>query len=413
MTEKQENSKRYVLDTNVILSKNIYEIVDRYDVAIPSMVIRELENFETNPNKYGQLAYEAREKRRRLKQMDKIYFDLKDYEWSQDDGLSKTYADNNILQYCLDTGSGLITYDGLLSEKARQYNVEVIDVEEEHDVEDYTGCREVYMVESEHQDFYTNKLYENVYNLNVNEYLIIKDDFSGEEIDALKWDGECHKKIKGKTIKSLKMGRLKSKDLYQACMIDSLESNQMTLINGRAGSGKTLIALSYLMQQIEKGKLSKLIVFANSLPTAGAAQLGMYKGSLQEKLMQVSVGHILASKFGDYNEVEAMMTTGELLVLPMSDIRGFDTTGMNAGILITEGQNLDIPLMRLASERVSEDSKFIVEGDFSQQVDNPAFEGKNNGMKRLSEVFRGEEYFGQVETKHVYRSRIADKAQEM
>lgn len=406
--------KRYVLDTNVILSKNIYDIVEKYNIAIPSMVIRELENFETNPNKYGQLAYEAREKRRRLKKMDKVYFDLKDYEWRQDDGLSKTYADNNILQYCLDTDSGLITFDGLLAEKAKQYNVEVLNVEEEVESdEDYKGYKEVFMLPDEHQDFYTNKLDRNVYDLLVNQYLIILDDITGDVIDALKWNGKHHTKVKSKTISSLKMGKLKPKDLYQACVIDSMESNQMTLINGKAGSGKTLIALSYLMQQIEKGKLNKLIVFANSLPTRGAAQLGLYKGSLQEKILQVSVGHILASKFGDYNEVQAMMTTGELLVLPMSDIRGFDPTGMNAGILVTEGQNMDISLMKLASERISDDSIFIVEGDFSQQVDDALFEGKNNGMRRLSEVFKGEEYFGQVETKFVYRSKIADKAQEM
>lgn len=406
--------KRYVLDTNVILSDNIYEIVNRYNVAIPSMVIRELENFETNPDKYGQLAWNAREKRRRLKEMDKIYFDIKDYEWKQDDGLSKTYADNNILQYCLDTGSGLISYDGLLAEKAVEYGVEVIDIGSIFfNEEDYTGYVEVYMLPEEHQEFYTNDLATNKYDLHINQYLIILDDISGEVVDALKWDGTYHEKVKSRTIKSLKMGKLAPKDLYQACAIDSMSNNQMTLINGKAGSGKTLLALSYLMQQIEKGKLSKLVVFANSLPTKGAAQLGMYKGSLQDKILQVSVGHILASKFGDYNEVQAMMTTGELLVLPMSDVRGFDATGMNAGILITEGQNMDISLMRLAAERVAKDSVFIVEGDFSQQLDDKSFEGSNNGMRRLSEVFRGQEYFGQVETKNVYRSRIADKAQEM
>lgn len=409
------NEKRYVLDTNVILSDNIYEIVEKYNVAIPSMVIRELENFESNPNKYGQLAWEAREKRRRLKKIDKIYFDIKDYEWRQDDGLSKTYADNNILQYCLDTDSGIITFDGLLAEKAIEYGVEVINVEEkiDEDVYDYKGYKEVYMLPDEHQNFYTNGLAENKYDLHVNEYLIIIDDISGEPVDALKWDGKYHQKVKNRSIRSLKMGKLSAKDLYQTCVIDSMSNNQMTLINGRAGSGKTLLALSYLMQQIEKGKLSKLVVFANSLPTKGAAQLGLYKGSLQDKILQVSVGHILASKFGDYNEVQAMMTTGELLVLPMSDVRGFDPTGMNAGILITEGQNMDISLMRLAAERVGEDSLFVIEGDFSQQLDDKSFEGSNNGMRRLSEVFRGEDYFGQVETKNVYRSKIADRAQNM
>src|SRR5690606_31036722 len=185
------------------------------------------------------------------------------------------------------------------------------------------------------------------------------------------------------------------------------------LLHGKAGSAKTLLALSSAMSLIEKGEYSKLIVFANSLPTKNAARLGLYKGSLREKLMQVSIGHILASKFGDYSEVEAMMTTGELLILPMSDIRGFDTTGMNACVIISEAQNMDKNLMRLAVERVGSDSKLIVEGDFQQQLDHHAFEGLNNGMRRLSEVFRGEKYYGEVMLKGIYRSDIAKKAQEM
>ena len=49
------------------------------------------------------------------------------------------------------------------------------------------------------------------------------------------------------------------------------------------------------------------------------------------------------------------MEKGSLLLLPMSDIRGFDTSGMKAGIYITEAQNMDIELMRLALQRIGED----------------------------------------------------------
>ena len=243
--------------------------------------------------------------------------------------------------------------------------------------------------------------------------MIIKDDLTGETVDALKWNGECHLKVKAKSINSTKLGKYTARDIYQSIAMDALQSNKIKMLSGKAGTAKTLFALSYAMNQIEKGKYSKLIVFANSLPTRNAAQLGLYKGSLKEKLMQVSVGHILASKFGDYNEVEAMMTTGELLILPMSDMRGFDTTGMNACVLITEAQNTDKDLMKLAVERVGEDSTLIIEGDWKQQLDSKSFEGKNNGMVRLSEVFRGEQDYGEVELQNIYRSRWAAKAQEM
>jgi phosphate starvation-inducible protein PhoH len=51
------------------------------------------------------------------------------------------------------------------------------------------------------------------------------------------------------------------------------------------------------------------------------------------------------------------------MLLPMADIRGFDTTGMSAGIYITEAQNLDISLMKLALQRIGEDSICIIDGD--------------------------------------------------
>jgi predicted ribonuclease YlaK len=52
--------------------------------------------------------------------------------------------------------------------------------------------------------------------------------------------------------------------------------------------------------------------------------------------------------------------------LPLSDIRGYDTTGMKAGIYITEAQNLDRSLMKLALQRVGEDCICIIDGDNKQ-----------------------------------------------
>jgi hypothetical protein len=71
-------------------------------------------------------------------------------------------------------------------------------------------------------------------------------------------------------------------------------------------------------------------------------------GSREEKLLDSQIGNLLASKLGDRSIVERMINEGTLVLLPMSDIRGYDTTGMNAGIYLSEAQNLDIALMKLA-----------------------------------------------------------------
>ena len=97
----------------------------------------------------------------------------------------------------------------------------------------------------------------------------------------------------------------------------------------------------------------------------------------------------------------------------MSDIRGYDTYGMNAGIYITEAQNLDIELLKLALQRVGEDSIVILDGDIKSQVDLVNYEGINNGMRRASQVFRGEKIYGEVELKRIHRSQIAEIANKM
>lgn len=97
----------------------------------------------------------------------------------------------------------------------------------------------------------------------------------------------------------------------------------------------------------------------------------------------------------------------------MSDIRGFDTSGMNAGIYISEAQNLSISLMKLALQRIGEDSICIIDGDCRTQVDDIAFAGSNNGMKRASKVFRGHDFYGEVTLATIHRSKIGQVAEFM
>ena len=100
-------------------------------------------------------------------------------------------------------------------------------------------------------------------------------------------------------------------------------------------------------------------------------------------------------------------------MLPLSDIRGYDTTGMNAAIYISEAQNLDIELMRLALQRVGEDSICLIDGDDKTQVDMSLYAGSHNGMRRVSQVFRGQDFYGEVELVNIHRSKIAKLAQQL
>ena len=139
----------------------------------------------------------------------------------------------------------------------------------------------------------------------------------------------------------------------------------------------------------------------------------VYPGSKNEKLLDSSIGNMLSSKLGGRIAVEQLIAQNKLELLPLSDLRGFDTTGMNCAVYIAEAQNTDIELMKLALQRIGEDSICIIDGDFNTQVDMTQYAGINNGMRRASEVFRGEDLNGEVELKNIYRARIADIAERM
>jgi predicted ribonuclease YlaK len=69
--------------------------------------------------------------------------------------------------------------------------------------------------------------------------------------------------------------------------------------------------------------------------------------------------------------------------------------------------------MKLALQRIGEDSICIIDGDPLTQVDDESFAGHNNGMIRASQVFRGTKVYGEIELQNIHRSTIAEIAQKM
>jgi predicted ribonuclease YlaK len=414
MTNKE---KFWVADTN-FLYNGLEETIDSKKIVLMSTVRQEADKHKNAID--GDLRFKARKLNRFVfENYDKFHHDVGEYNPEVILGLDydRGVMDNRIVACALVNGYGVLTNDLNLYSTAKAFGIEVETLDSGYKIEDssYKGFKEVHMLSNEHQDFYTNKLAVNEYGLNINEYLIIKDDVTGKEIDALKWNGEYHVAVKSKTLKSQKLGVFKPYDLYQTCAVDSVMSNQFSMLRGRAGVAKTAIALSYAMQELSStsGKYSKIIVFSNAIPTKNAFYHGLVKGDLNSKLLSSSIGNILASKMGDKNEVEAMLITEQLTILPASDIRGFDSSGMNALIIITECQNWSRELLKLAIQRTGKDCKLILEGDNSTQLDDRMFEGANNGMTAASEVFRGQPYYGEIELQKIYRSEIAERAEQM
>ena len=284
---------------------------------------------------------------------------------------------------------------------------------EEDLADNYTGYKLIKMDNDELNNFYNIYLptKQNKYELLTNQYLLIQ--FEDTIADKYKWAEDHYEKVNYIKTQSKMFGKISPKDDYQQAVLDSLATNKITMLRGAAGTGKTLLSFGYMFQQLEKGEIDKIIVFCNTVATKGSAKLGFYPGSRTEKLLDSQIGNLLTSKLGDRIMVEKLIEQGELVLLPMSDIRGYDTSDMNAAIYISEAQNLDIELMRLALQRIGEDSICVIDGDFSHQVDMSIYAGSHNGMRRVSEVFRGQPYYGEVELKNIYRSQIAKQAELM
>lgn len=267
--------------------------------------------------------------------------------------------------------------------------------------------------EQEMEYFYSNYLSSPVYEeIQINEYLILKNP-EGEIIDRLVRTDDGYRNVSFETFDSKQFGRIRPMDVQQQMAADSFTHNKLTMIRGKAGSGKSILALGYLFNQLEKGRIDKIIIFCNTVAAKGAAKLGYYPGSREEKLLDSQIGNFLSSKLGSRMELERLLEDERIVLLPMADIRGYDTTGMRAGVYITEAQNMDISLMKLALQRIGDDSICIIDGDDKAQVDDESFAGSNNGMKRVSKIFRGHAIYGEMTLDQIHRSEIARIAENL
>jgi predicted ribonuclease YlaK len=275
----------------------------------------------------------------------------------------------------------------------------------------YTGYKEITLDEDEIITLYAN-LDQNKYGCLVNEYLLVRHADGGNP-DVLKWTGENFIQVKSSIAKSTAFGAVKAKDAYQSMAIDSFSSNKITQIKGSAGTGKTYLSFAYYLGLLEKGKIDKIIVFCNPMDTKDSQALGFMPGSKDAKLFDSAAGYMLKSKLGGSEGITTLIDQNKLELLPLCQLRGYDTTGMRAGIYIAEAQNLSINLMKLALQRIGDDCICIIDGDCNAQVDSKQFEGIRNGMRRVSKVFRGEQIYGEITLQNIWRSQIAKIAEKL
>ena len=388
---------------------------------ISSITLSELEQIKTSGTRDEETKWKARQVLNYLRQYKQSYeiviFD-KEVEAYLDDLQLISNNDNKIIvsAYMRDQNEPItfVTNDLACEAIASSVGLRTELTSDNIVDDDYTGYKTIKLSDEELADFYTNVLQtsQNKYNLLTNEYLLIKDN-SNHIVDKYKWNNK-YESVGFLKAESKMFGKVTPKDDLQLLALDALSNNQITMLRGPAGSGKSHLAFGHMFSLLDQGKIEKIIIFCNTVATKGSAKLGYYPGSRTEKLLDSQIGNFLESKLGGSRiAVERLIEDEEIVLLPMSDIRGYDTTGMNAAIYITEAQNLDIELMKLALQRIGEDSICILDGDDKTQVDMSMYAGSHNGMKRVSKVFRGANFYGEVTLQKIHRSKIAELAQQL
>lgn len=408
----------YLIDTNILMSLESYDsLLARCEgkITIPMYVLEELDNLK---NKEGDKGFKAR---RALRNIEKYADDIEIYLPTDDEYRyflpacwSTGKMDNEIIN-----SAAILKYAGnQVKVLSNDLNVRLKCESVEIDAESYyeiieinSGWLQANLSEEECLSLDDEAI---ASMLKTGQYLLVDEKSTGDLFAIYSRDNENKIRcVVPRHIYSSHFGRIEALDEFQMCAIDSLYKDNLTVITGKAGSGKTLLSLSYALQEVLSGKRSKLIIFANPVKTRGSEQLGYYPGDRTEKLMQNSVGAMLVSKFGgDPMAVDQLIQDGMLEILPFSDIRGFEVSESQI-MYISEAQNLNVDLAKLAIQRCAEGAKIILEGDPQTQVDHYSFEGNQNGLRRVIEVFEGTEGFSHIYLPNIRRSKIADLADKM
>lgn len=184
-------------------------------------------------------------------------------------------------------------------------------------------------------------------------------------------------------------------------------------LDGRAGTGKTILALAAGLEQvIERGsRYDRLAIYRPVVPV-GKADIGFLPGTLEEKLepWMSAVVDALAALTDERSYVAARETIDELLCrgrLSMESVtflRG--RTLQSSFIVVDEAQNLEPATVKTILTRVGEGAKIVFCGD-REQIDAPYLSAHNNGLALLLDAFRGQNCFGGVRLVTCERSEVA------
>jgi PhoH-like ATPase len=436
-----------VLDTNVLLQDpySIFSFEDN-EVVIPAVVLEEVDSKKRYMDEIGRNARQVSRLIDSMREMGKLHEKIpletggvlrielnhRSFHQLQEIFVEKT-NDNRILavaknlyleEQTKENGRTviLVSKDALVRVKADAIGLHAEDFLSDRVIDFdhiYTGFLEVYIGVDLLNKFYEkNELLLNEISNHPyypHQFLIMKDALGGKA-SALAMVDVTGKKIKKLVFDHDHIWGIRPRNVQQTIAIELLLRKDIPLVTliGKAGTGKTLLALaSGLMQTEDLGIYKKLLVARPIVPVG--KDLGFLPGEKQEKLrpwMQPIFDNLEylfnVKKQGELDAILAGM--GSIEVEALTYIRGRSIPDQY--IIIDEAQNLTKHEVKTILTRVGEGSKIVLMGD-PEQIDHPYLDAYNNGLTYVVEKFKDQKLSGHVKLVKGERSNLAQLAADL
>jgi PhoH-like ATPase len=249
-----------------------------------------------------------------------------------------------------------------------------------------------------------------------NQYLMMVSN-ANDKKSALARFSTHHNPLKKITHDKLPDWKINSRNKEQAFAIDMLMDPNIKIVSliGRAGSGKTLMAIAAGLQQTiglrqENNHYSRLIVSRPVQPLG--KDIGFLPGTMEEKMLPwlMPIQDNLKFLMGDRTSLEMYMEKGKIEIEALTYIRGRSIA--NAFVVIDEAQNLTKHEIKTIITRIGEGTKIILTGDI-EQIDNIYVNETSNGLAHSIESFKQYPIAGHMTFKKGERSELATLASKV
>ncbi|GMM95286.1 MULTISPECIES: PhoH family protein [Microbacterium] len=426
--DQDQALRTYVLDTSVLLSdpRAISRFAE-HNVVIPVVVISELEGKRHDP----EIGYFARQALRLLDDLRTDHGRL-DFPIPIGEGGTLRVELNNTDAAVLPSGMRMGDNDSRILAVAMhlsQDGTEVVVVSKDMPMrvkaaslgissEEYlaeqavdsgwTGIASIDVSGDDISDLYESEVAvsDDVVGLPVNTGLIIHSE-RGSALGRVTGDGS-YRLVRG----DRDMFGLHGRSAEQRIAIDLLMDPDVGIVSlgGRAGTGKSALALCAGLESVLERQQQKKIIVFRPLYAVGGQELGYLPGDQGEKMnpwgqaVFDTLGSIVSS-----NVFDEVVERGLLEVLPLTHIRGRSLH--DAFVIVDEAQSLERNVLLTVLSRIGQNSRVVLTHDVGQR-DNLRV-GRHDGVASVIETLKGHDLFGHVTLTRSERSAIAALVTEL